>query len=157
MEPAYRALGECYEDAGNWDGLTRLGKQLQAVNASNAGGWYLEGAGRLKNAAEGSAPDREAITVLQHAAGLDPGSSRIHFMLAKAYQQAGHDELAVRELQETVRLEPRHERAHYVLARLYQKQGKRDLARQEMEAHSRIKAADRTAQYRALLITSRNP
>jgi tetratricopeptide (TPR) repeat protein len=157
MEPAYRALGECYEDAGNWDGLIRLGKQLQAANPSRAEGWYFEGAGRLKNELQDSAPDPEALPILLRAAGLDPESSRIHFALAKAYQQAGRYEPAIKELQETLRLEPQHERAHYVLAQLYQKQGKRDLARQELDAHSRIKATDRAAQYRALLITSRDP
>ncbi|MEO8128032.1 MAG: tetratricopeptide repeat protein, partial [Bryobacteraceae bacterium] len=35
FEPAYRALGECYEDAGNWQGLIDLGTKLQAVNPKN--------------------------------------------------------------------------------------------------------------------------
>ncbi|HWB95538.1 MAG TPA: tetratricopeptide repeat protein, partial [Bryobacteraceae bacterium] len=155
FEPGYRALGECYEDAGNWDGLVRLGKQLQGVNPANPGGWYFEGAGRLKNATEDSAPDPQAAAVLRRAVKIDPRSSRIHFTLAKAYQQSGETELAVRELRETIRLEPEHARAHYVLARLYQKLGQSEAAKREMAAHSRIKVADRKAQYRALLIESR--
>jgi tetratricopeptide (TPR) repeat protein len=157
FEPAYRALGECYEDAGNWDGLIKLGIELQAVNPSNPGGWYLEGAGRLKNAAVDNAPDAQALTTLRRAASLDPASSRIHFTLAKAYQQSDQNEMAIQEFKETLRLDQQHERAHYVLARLYQKLGERELAKKEMEAHSRIKEADRAAQYRALIITSRNP
>jgi len=157
FEPAYRALGECYEDAGNWDGLTKLGIELQAVNPSNPGGWYLEGAGRLKNAAVDNAPDAQALTALRRAAGLDPASSRVHFALAKAYQQSDQNEMAIQEFKETLRLDPQHERAHYVLARIYQKVGERELAKKEMEAHSRIKEADRAAQYRALIITSRSP
>jgi tetratricopeptide (TPR) repeat protein len=156
-EPAYRALGECYEDAADSDALSVLGKKLQAVNPSNALGWYFEGAGLLRKATEADAPDADAIAVLERASGLAPSSDRIHFTLAKAYQQAREDELAVRELKATIRLNPHHERAHYILSRLYQKHGQTELARHEMALHSQIKLQDRTAQYRALLITSRNP
>jgi Tfp pilus assembly protein PilF len=81
----------------------------------------------------------------------------LHFTLAKAYQQKEDDAAAVRELKETVRLEPQHERAHYVLGRLYKKLGQPALSARELELHSKIKAADRTAQYQALLISSHTP
>lgn len=156
-EPAYRALGECYEDAGNWDALERLGKKLQSVNASNPLGWYFEGAALIRRSAELGAPDSGAVAALERASSLDPSSDRIHFTLARAYQQDGRDERAIAELKTTLELNPQHERAHYVLARLYQKRGESELAKQQMALHSKIKQQDRTAQYRSLLITSRNP
>jgi anaphase-promoting complex subunit 3 len=157
FEPAYRALGECYEDAGNWNGLVELGNKLQAINPKNPTGWYLVGAGGLKMAHEGPEHLDASILALQHAIVLEPGSSRLHFTLAKGYQQQENYEAAVRELKETIRLEPKHERAHYVLGRLYKKLGQSALATRELELHSKIKAADRTAQYQALLISSRTP
>jgi tetratricopeptide (TPR) repeat protein len=157
FEPAYNALGECYEDAGNREDLYVLGQKLQAVNPSNPLGWYFEGVGLLREATESGSPDPKAITSLERAAGLNPSSDRIHFMLAKAYEQARQDDAAIRELKETIRLNPQHERAHYVLARLYQKCGKTQLAKQEFALHSKIKQQDRSVQYRSLLITSRNP
>ena len=45
FEPAYKALGECYEDAKNAKGMVELGKALQQINPQNPLGWYLEGAG----------------------------------------------------------------------------------------------------------------
>ena len=157
FEPAYRALGECYEDAGNWDGLIELGKKLQAINPKNPVGWYLEGAGGLRLTSQGPQYLDRSIQALQQGLALDPGSSRLHFTLAKAYQEKGNDEAAVRELKETTRLEPQHERSHYVLGRLYKKLGQSALSLRELELHSKIKAADRTAQYQALLISSRTP
>lgn len=157
FEPAYRALGECYEDAGNWNGLIEIGNKLQAVNPKNPVGWYLAGAGGLRLAYQGPEHLDRAIQALQQGLALDPGASRMHFTLAKAYQQQENDEAALRELKETIRLEPRHERAHYLLGRLYKKLGQTTLAARELELHSQIKAVDRTAQYQALLITSRVP
>jgi len=156
-EPAYRALGECYEDAGNWDALVTLGRKLQGLNRSNALGWYLEGVGLLRNASENELPDPGATAALEHAVTLDRASARMHFALARSYQQANENDLAVRELRETLRLDPRHERAHYVLGRLYQKMGEPERARLELVEHTKIKAEDHNAQYRALVITSRNP
>ncbi len=156
-EPIYRALGECYEDTGNWDRLQALGKKLQALNGTNPLGWYFEGAALLRRAAETDSPDPHAIAALERASTLDPSSERIHFALGKAYQQAGTDERAIEELKKTIELNPQHEHAHYVLARLYQKHGEMALAKAEMALHSKIKEQDRSAQYRRLLITSRNP
>ena len=45
FEPAYKALGECYESSNNAKGLIELGRALQQVNPQNPLGWYLEGAG----------------------------------------------------------------------------------------------------------------
>ncbi|MGI8992109.1 MAG: tetratricopeptide repeat protein [Bryobacteraceae bacterium] len=157
FEPAYRALGECYEDAGNWGGLIELGNKLQAVNPKNPMGWYLTGAGGLRLASPGPEHLNKAIDALQRGLALDPASSRLHFTLAKAYQLRENDEAAIRELKDTIRLEPQHERAHYLLGRLYKKLGQPALAARELELHSKIKAADRTAQYQALLISSHAP
>jgi tetratricopeptide (TPR) repeat protein len=157
FEPAYRALGECYEDAGNWNGMLELGSKLQAINPRNPMGWYLTGAAGLMLGYQGPEHLDRAIEDLQRGLGLDPDSSRLHFTLAKAYQQKEDDAAAVRELKETVRLEPQHERAHYVLGRLYKKLGQPALSARELELHSKIKAADRTAQYQALLISSHTP
>ena len=130
---------------------------MQALNPSNALGWYFDGAGLLRKATESDTAGLDAIAALKRASGLNPSSDRIHFMLAKAYQQAREDDLAIRELKAAIRLNPQHERAHYVLGRLYQKCGQTALAKQELAIHSKIKLQDRTAQYRSLLITSRNP
>lgn len=154
-QPAYRALGECYEDAGNWDALLSLGRKLEAVNPVNPLGWYFEGAALLRRAAETDTPDPNTVAALERARSLDPSSARIHFTLAKAYQQARQDERAIHELKRTIELDPQHEQAHYVLGRLYQKRGEAALAKEQMALHSKIKQQDRTAQYRTLLITSR--
>jgi tetratricopeptide (TPR) repeat protein len=157
FEPAYGALGECYEDAGDGEALVDLGRKLQSVNSSNPSGWYLEGAGLLRLVAQGQATLGPAVERLKSAVQLAPSSARYHFTLAKAYQESGAYELAVSELKQTLALDSQHERAHYVLGRLYQRLGKRELAAAELKAHSMIKQQDRTAQYRRLLITSRMP
>ena len=157
FEAAYRALGECYEDAGNWAGMVQLGEKLQALYLSSALGWYLQGAGRLKLSSQSQISLADSISALKRAEALDPASSRIHFTLAKAYEQNHENELAVQQLKETLRLEPQHERAHYVLGRLYQQMGETELAKRELQIHSRIKAQDRNTQYRALLIASHHP
>lgn len=157
FEPAYAALGECYEDVGDAGALLELGKKLQRVNASNPVGWYLEGAGSLRLAAQGQATLGAAVESLTSAVRLAPSSSRYHFALAKGYQESGAYEPAVAELKRTVALDSQHERAHYVLGRLYQRLGKPDLAAAELKAHSLIKQQDRAARYRRLLITSRTP
>ena len=157
FEPAYRALGECYEDAGNSAGLIELGAKLQGINPMNPVGWYLAGAGELKLAGEGREHLDRAVLALQHGIALDPSSSRLHFTLAKAYREKEDDEGAMRELKETLRLEPQHERAHYVLGRLYKKLDNSALAARELELHSKIKTVDQTAQYQELLISSRTP
>jgi tetratricopeptide (TPR) repeat protein len=155
--PAFRALGECYEDAGNWDGLLGLGKKLEGVHPSNPLGWYFEGAALLRRATETDTADPNAVAALERARALDPSSARIHFTLAKAYQQVRQDDRAIDELKTTLKLNPQHEQAHYVLARLYRKRGELQLAKEQMALHSKIKQQDRTAQYRTLLITSRTP
>lgn len=157
FEPAYRALGECYEDAGNWNGMVELGNKLQNINPENPMGWYLAGAGNLRLSYLGPEHLEHSIKALQQGVKLDPASSRLHFTLAKAYQEKQDDQAAVQELKEAIRLEPQHERAHYLLGRLYKKLGQPALAARELALHSKIKSADRTAQYQALLISSRTP
>lgn len=157
FEPAYAALGECYEDAGNAEALVEVGKKLQGVNARNPAGWYLEGAGWLRLAAQGQAAVGPAVQSLKAAVRLAPSSARYRFALARGYQESGDFESAVAELKQTLALDVQHERAHYVLGRLYQRLGKPELAAAELKAHSQIKEQDRSAQYRRLLITSRTP
>ena len=152
FEPVYRALGECYEDAGNWSGLVELGLRLQQVNPRNATGWYLEGAGLARLAIEQQTSSLPAIAALEHAVSLDPGSSRYHFTLAKACQEARQPERAIVELNAAIQLEPQHERAHYVLGRLYLQVGKAEMGRRELGIHSGIKAKDRESVYGALLL-----
>jgi tetratricopeptide (TPR) repeat protein len=154
FEPVYRALGECYEDAGNWNGLVELGRELQKVNSANAVGWYLEGAGLARLALEQESPSPPAIAALERAVQLDPSVSRYHFTLAKACQEVQQSERAIAELSATIKLEPQHERAHYVLGRLYQKVGKPELGRKELAIHARIKAQDRESVAGALLLRS---
>ena len=134
-----------------------IGNKLQGINPRNPMGWYLKGAAGLMLAYQGPEHLARAIEDLRRGLALDPGSSRLHFTLAKAYQQNEDDQSAVRELKETIRLEPQHERAHYVLGRLYKKLGQASLSARELQLHSKIKAADRTAQYQALLIGSHTP
>ena len=158
FEPAYNAW---LENAMRMPVIGRAfahsGRKAAGGESLEPTGWYFEGVGLLREATESGCPHPKAITSLERAAGLNPSSDRIHFMLAKAYEQARQDDVAIRELKETIRLNPQHERAHYVLARLYQKCGKTQLAKQEFALHSKIKQQDRSVQYRSLLITSRNP
>jgi tetratricopeptide (TPR) repeat protein len=151
MEAVYRALGECYEDAGNWPGLIELGMRLQTLNPANAVGWYLEGAGLERTAAEGNGSPLPAIAALRRAVKLDSRSSKYRFVLAKAHEEDGQLAAAVAELKQVIRLEPDHARAHYVLGRLYQRIGEPELARAELQIHSRMKAKDRKVIYGALL------
>lgn len=157
FEPAYTALGECYEDAGNQAALVELGTKLQRVNPRNPVGWYLAGAGQLQLATQGEREHLEpAVQAFDRGLALAPGWARLHFARAKAWQEQNNPQQALRELQETVRLEPDHERAHYQLARLYQKLGNATLAKQEFAIHSRLKSETRTAQYQRLIIGSRS-
>ena len=151
FEPAYRALGECYEDAGDGKAMVALGKKLQSVDASNPVAWYLSGAGSLKESAQDQALLASAIADLRHAVNLDPASARYHFMLGKAFEEEHSDSEEIEELRETVRLDPDHPRAHYVLAQLYQRLGERQLAQAQFAAHNRIKGKERGSQYRLLL------
>lgn len=151
FEPAYRALGECYEDAGRGKAMVELGQKLQAIDSSKPTGWYLVGAGLLNESVQDRNLLASAIPALERAVALDPRSSRDHFMLGKAYE-AEHDyPKAIAELKETIRLDPTHERAHYVLAQIYERTGEKQLAQAEFEAHNRIKKGERNAQYRLLL------
>ena len=62
FEPAYKALGECYEGSKNAKGLVDLGKALQQINPQNPLGWYLEGAGYLQEGRIESSPLDIAVT-----------------------------------------------------------------------------------------------
>jgi tetratricopeptide (TPR) repeat protein len=152
FEAVYRALGECYEDAGNWAGLVDLGRRLQRVNPSSPVGWYQEGAGMARLALEQHTSSAGAIAALQRAVELGPEVSRYHFTLARACQQDGQLERAIAELRATIKLEPQHERAHYVLGRLYMQIGQTEKGRAELAVHAGIKAKDRKSAYGALLL-----
>ena len=156
FEPAYRALGECYEDASRFDDMITLGRRLQQVNPRNQAGFYLEGAGALGRSRRGERDVEQALSALSRSIELDPSMPRSHFQLARAYEEAGRIGQAVESLKKTIELDPQHGRAHYVLGRLYQRLGEPQLAKQELEAHRRIKEEDRKATYRRLLIVSRN-
>jgi len=151
FEPAYHALGECYQDSGQWDEMAELGRALQALNPSNPMGWYLEGAALLQLTESDRKLIIPALSDLKRTSVLNPNSSRFHFTLAKAYKGNGNYEEAIAELKETLRLDPQHERAHYVLGQLYQQVGQRELARRELEIHSKIKERGRQTAYRLLL------
>jgi tetratricopeptide (TPR) repeat protein len=156
FEPAYRALGECYEGAGNSARMLELGRTLQIVNPSNAQGWYLEAAGLFQEGRTGTPSLDGAIIALQKTIQLERSHTRAHFLLAKAFQEAGNYDRAIDELNQTLRLDPDHERAHYVLAQLYQRAGETQKARLEFEKHKQIKDRDRNIQYRRLLISIRD-
>lgn len=155
FEAAYKALGECYEDAGNASRMVELGKSLQSINPLNALGWYLEGAGLLRGARIGEASLDASTGALRTAVRLQPSYGRAHFLLARALQEGGAEQDAIAELEQTLRIDPDHERAHYVLARLYQKTGNAEAARREFGKHVQIKKLDTNAQYRRLLISIR--
>lgn len=153
FQPAYRALGECYEDAGNWAGMDDLGKKLLAINPANAVGWYLRGASleQMNNS-----PDTgTGISYLRKAVDLDPHSSRYHFRLGKAYAEALQSNAAIRELKEAIRIDPQQKRAHYVLARLYQKLDKGELAQREFKIHAQIKGSGSQEAYAAMVVAVR--
>jgi predicted Zn-dependent protease len=155
FEPAYKALGECYEGSKNAKGLVDLGKALQQVNPKNPLGWYLEGAGLLQEGrTEESALDA-AMNALRRSLQLDPSNIRARFLLARALQETGAEKVAISELKQMLALDPNHERGHYLLARLYQKTGDTESARLEFEKHKTITVRDQNAQYRRLLISIR--
>ncbi len=155
FEAAYKALGECYEDAGNAGRMVELGKSLQTVNPRNALGWYLEGAGLLQEGRIEATSLAGAMNALRNSLRLQPSNARAHFLLARALQESGADQEAIAELEQTLRIDPDHGRAHFVLARLHQKAGNTEAARIEFDRHSQIKKRDRDAQYRRLLISIR--
>ncbi len=155
FEPAYKALGECYEGSKNAKGLVDLGRALQQVNPKNPLGWYLEGAGYLQEGRLESSPLDIAVNALRRALYLDPSNVRARFLLARALQETGAEDLAIAELKRMLAMDPDHERGHYVLARLYQKKGDTEAARLEFEKHKIIKVRDQKMQYRRLLISIR--
>lgn len=155
FEPAYRALGECYEDLGNTDGMVALGKSLQSVNPRNPLGWYLEGAGLLREGRTGTDALPAAVKALRAAIQLQPGFVRARFALARALQESGAGAEAIGELEQVIRLDPGHERAHYVLARLYQNAGKSEAAKVEFARHAQVNKRDANASYKRLLIEIR--
>jgi len=153
FEAAYKALGECYEDAANANRMVELGKALQQINPQNPQGWYLEGAGLLQEGRTGRSPVDAAMIALRKTLQLDASNVRARFVLAKVLQEAGADDLAITELKQTLALDPEHERAHYVLARLYQKKGDTERARSEFAKHKTVIERDRNMEYRRLLIS----
>lgn len=155
FEAAYKVLGECYEHSGEAERMVTLGRALQQINARNAVGWYLEGAGLLLKGRIEAEPLAAAINALRTSVKLNPRDPRAHFVLAKAFQEASTLHDAIAELEKTIQLDPDHERAHYVIARLYQKTGNAVAAQREFARHASIKQRDRTAEYRRLLIAIR--
>lgn len=155
FEAAYKALGECYEDEGNFKRMVELGRSLQRINPQNALGWYLEGAGLLQEGRMETTSLDGAMNALRSALRLQPSNARAHFLLARALQESGANQQAIAELEQTLRIDPDHERAHYVLARLHQKAGNAEAARREFDRHAEIKKRDLNAQYRRLLISIR--
>lgn len=151
FEQAWRALGECYEDAGRTDDLIALGKKLQSIDPKSPYGWYFEGRGMLDRA-DALSPAAES---LKKAVQLEPNSSRSRFHLARALELEGDLDGAVAELQTAIKLDPKHQSAHYVLGRIYQRQGKTELAKAELASHQELKNSDRNAEFRRLLITLR--
>jgi predicted Zn-dependent protease len=128
FEPAYMALGECYNYLGRVEELLTLGKRLQGLNPANPNGWYFVGAAYLRVVREGQGSSEDAVAALKRSVSLDRNSARTHFDLARAYEAGGNYGLAEAELKETLRLEPQHPNARYVLGQLYQRQGKTELA-----------------------------
>jgi predicted Zn-dependent protease len=155
FEPAYKALGECLEDSGNATRMMELGRSLQSINPRNPLGWYLEGAGLLREGRTGSDSLAAATKALRTASGLSPHDARTRFALARALQEGGADSEAVVELERVLQGDPDHERAHYVLARLLQKEGKTEAAKAEFAKHAQIKKRDANARYKRLLISIR--
>jgi Flp pilus assembly protein TadD len=150
-EPAYRALGECYEDAGNWPVLLQLGQTLETKNPETPLGWYFEGAAEERLSGQNGSASRAAIDALKHAVALDASSSRYHFELGKVYANTNDLQAAIRQLKQAIRLDPDHQRAHYVLARVYQRLGESQLAKLEFRTHSGIKAQGEKDAYLAML------
>lgn len=151
FEPAYHALGECYEDARDSKAMIDLGRRLQLIDRDNPVGWYLIGAGLYQQGLQNPTTLPRAISALQHAVSLNPKSVHSLFTLAQAYEQAGQYSKAIMELKQILQLNPNHGRAHYVLAQIYQRQGKTKLAKLQFEAHSKIAARNTHNDYRMLL------
>lgn len=154
--PVDHALGECYEDAGNWSDLARLGEAVRAKRPASAAGWYFEGEARERLASQSGASMTGAIDLLRQAVALDGLSSRYRFELGKAYAESNHREEAVAQLRAAIRIEPNNKRAHYVLARVYQQLGKKTLAENEFAVYSRIRARGEKDAYVAMLAGNRH-
>ena len=146
FEPAYRALGECYDEAKDAEALVKLGEQLVARSPGSATGFYLKGLGLLWMAIESRAPLDPAIDALRTAAQLDPVFAENHFALAKAYQWEQQHGQAIAELEQTIRLNPQHDRAHFLLATLYRRAGNQQRADEELKLHNAIKSKPRALQ-----------
>ena len=138
FEPAYKALGECYEQDRNGEALTSLGEKFIVLQPSSATGHYLKGMGHFRLATDNGTSMLPAIEALQRAIELEPGVSDRHFTLAKALEWEEKNDQAIAELKEAIRLDPQHDRAHYVLATLYRRTGQRDLAAKELKIHQSL-------------------
>jgi len=139
FEPAYKALGECYEEAKNGRALVALGAKF----GRGVTGPYLRGLGLLQLAIEERGAIEPAIAALRLAARQDPASPEVRFRLARAYQYAENDDAAIEELKAVVELDPEHDRAHYQLAMLYRRLGRQQLAGAAMKRHSSLKQRPR--------------
>jgi tetratricopeptide (TPR) repeat protein len=152
FEPAYRALGECHEEAKDASALVGLGQKFIEREPESGTGYYLKGAGLLREAMDAGSSAARAIEALRQAVSRAPKESEWRFTLAKALHSEKQYEEAERELQETLRINPLHPRAHYILAQLYRRKGKMELARKELEVHDNLKDRDRGIR---LLVESR--
>jgi Tfp pilus assembly protein PilF len=135
FEPAYKALGECYEQDRDAKALIALGEQFIGLRPASATGYYLKGMGHLRLATDNRTSMAPAIEALQKAVEIEPAVSDRHFTLGKALQWEERYEESIAELEKTIRLDPQHDRAHYVLATLYRRTGNRESAAKELEIH----------------------
>lgn len=138
FEPAYKALGECYEQDRDGNALIALGEQFIDIRQASATGYYLKGMGHLRLATDNRTSMLPAIEALQKAVELEPGVSDRHFTLGKAFQWEEKYDQAIKELKKAIRLDPQHDRAHYVLATLYRRTGSRELAAEELKIHQSL-------------------
>ncbi len=93
----------------------------------------------------------ESIPLLEKALALDPGWTKAHVKLGKAWLQQGKLEEALKSFQTAVHLDPESPDPHYQLGQLYRKLGKLEAAQRELRLFERLRGGGKLVRGEAKL------
>jgi Flp pilus assembly protein TadD len=151
LDSAYAVLGQNYKEAGQWQELLSVSRDLIRANPRNYAGYYYEALALSNTAGNTSEIER----LLHTAAAMSSDDAAPHYELAKALTRRGDKDNALRELETAVKVNPDFGPAYYQLYRLYQEKGETEKGREAQLAHARIRQQERDQVTRKLLVEVR--
>ncbi len=89
---------------------------------------------------------KDALTFLQQAEAIAPGSAKIHEQLARALDQVGDPAAAMAQMQIAIQLEEKNPRLHFVLGQMYRRAGMTQEAAAELALSRQLYGAHSTPQ-----------